>query len=665
MCESHCGLVATIRGDEISLAPDPEHPVSRGYACRKGTTYADRISKHPQRVLTPKLRRDGHLVDVSWGEALASVGGTLAAIAREHGPESVGLYTGNAVSHSFGAILGATALQRAFQTTSHYSCLTLDNSEMFLVAERLFDNPFATFVADYGRSDLALLIGTDPLSSQASQAQSNPGAGREIRDLARAGRLAVVDPRRSVTARAAASHPRGLHLAPRVATDVFLLAWLLREALQAGRWDPVARDPSPAPLAEATAPFPLDRVSAVTGLPAADLLQLRDRLLSAQRPLVWSGLGVLLGPDGTLGWWLTVALQTVLGGLDREGGWLLQPGAVDLPRWGKRIGLKARSEAPRFGFQDVLGTRPAALLARDILDRRDRPGLRALVVFGGDPAASLPDRGEVARALAALDCLAVIDLLPSETSRLAHALLPAASWLERDESGLLSCNQRPLPHLRLDRAVTPPRGEARADFDIAIALCRAARRAPLGIPLLGSLLGPLGPSHLLRALALAEGLPWSQIASRTGYMAPPRRDLLRQGRSALARPLLAAPDWCEALAKRPDPRPSLRLLTSVRPLNAMNHWMRPSDPQTGAVHPEDAVSAGLTRVTGPAGELLVSLLPDPSLARGTVVLPFGGSLRPNTLVGTEQLEPFSGQPVSNGAEVQLFSPSSSETGCAR
>ena len=28
----------------------------------------------------------------------------------------------------------------------------------------------------------------------------------------------------------------------------------------------------------------------------------------------------------------TVALQTVLGGLDREGGWLLQPGAVDLPR---------------------------------------------------------------------------------------------------------------------------------------------------------------------------------------------------------------------------------------------------------------------------------------------------------------------------------------------
>ena len=99
-------------------------------------------------------------------------------------------------------------------------------------------------------------------------------------------------------------------------------------------------------------------------------------------------------------------------------------------------GVTARSDAAaRFGFRDVLGTRPAALLARDILDRQDRPGLRALVVLGGDPAASLPDTESAARALAALDCLVVVDLFEGRTARYAHALLPAAMVTTPDENG--------------------------------------------------------------------------------------------------------------------------------------------------------------------------------------------------------------------------------------
>ena len=130
----------------------------------------------------------------------------------------MGLFSGNAAGHSLGAVLGATALQRALGTTEHYSCLTLDNAEMFVVAEEVFGDPLRTFEADPERSDLVVLFGTDPVSSQASQAQSHPGAIHPLRDWARAGQLVVVDPRRSATAALASTH-----LAPRLGTDVFSL----------------------------------------------------------------------------------------------------------------------------------------------------------------------------------------------------------------------------------------------------------------------------------------------------------------------------------------------------------------------------------------------------------------------------------------------------------
>ena len=37
ICEAHCGMVATVEDDRITkLRPDPDHPLSRGYACPKG-----------------------------------------------------------------------------------------------------------------------------------------------------------------------------------------------------------------------------------------------------------------------------------------------------------------------------------------------------------------------------------------------------------------------------------------------------------------------------------------------------------------------------------------------------------------------------------------------------------------------------------------------------
>ena len=649
----------------MALRPDPDHPRSRGYACVKGTGYGA-VHHHPDRALTPKMRDGaGAFRDVSWDEALQGVGGRLQAILTAHGADAVGLYLGNAVVHSLGTILGGSALQHALKTRKVYSALTLDNAPMFVVTEACLGNPMLTFVADYERSDLLVLIGTDPLVSQPSQAQSHPTGVKEIAARARAGQLVVVDPRPSATAKKASQHLR-----PRPGTDAALLAFLVREVLHRRPPDDPLLDPADvAALGAALARWDLGTAAVATGLSAEALGDLADRLLGAERPLVWSGLGVLLGPDGTVGYWLTLALQAVLGGLDREGGWLHHRGAVDLPGLTKHLGVPGSDpdNRSRIGdFPAVLGTLAAATMADDILtDGPDR--LRALVVIGGNPARSLPDTPKAKRALEALDLLVCVDLFVNETGALADVVLPATTWLERQDVDLHMAPQRRTRHLQYTPAVVAPRGEAREDFDICSDLSRAVGRSPFGswptargLQLLG------GPTGLAKwAVRLLAPFSWRALRKAErglgveGGIAGARRGLgtdLEGGRLKLAVPeFVAALHAGVGPATRPSDEPGwLQLVTSVRPIASMNTWIEPALTDAVArLHPDDAAALGLqadaevrlSRRDG--GALTIPWTTDSEQAPGTVVVPWS-----NTLVTGDRLERFTGQPRSNSEWVR-------------
>src|SRR5437016_2688586 len=97
ICEAHCGMVATVEdGQVVKLRPDPEHPLSAGYACPKGIAMVD-VQNDPDRVLHPLRRRpDGSGFDrVSWDDALADIGTRLRAVHESRGPAGIGWYLGN------------------------------------------------------------------------------------------------------------------------------------------------------------------------------------------------------------------------------------------------------------------------------------------------------------------------------------------------------------------------------------------------------------------------------------------------------------------------------------------------------------------------------------------------------------------------------------------
>jgi predicted molibdopterin-dependent oxidoreductase YjgC len=57
---------------------------------------------------------------------------------------------------------------------------------------------------------------------------------------------------------------------------------------------------------------------------------------------------------------------------------------------------------------------------------------KALYIMGADPAVTFPDTSRIVSGLRALDLLIVQDIALTETAKLAHVVLPAASWAERD-----------------------------------------------------------------------------------------------------------------------------------------------------------------------------------------------------------------------------------------
>jgi formate dehydrogenase alpha subunit len=91
--------------------------------------------------------------------------------------------------------------------------------------------------------------------------------------------------------------------------------------------------------------------------------------------------------------------------------------------------------------------------------------VRAMYVMGENPMMSDPNTNHVEQAFRSLDFMVVQDIFPSETAFLAHVLLPAASFLEKD--GTFTNTERRVQRIR--KVITSP-GEALPDWQITAAI---------------------------------------------------------------------------------------------------------------------------------------------------------------------------------------------------
>ncbi|HET7824959.1 MAG TPA: molybdopterin-dependent oxidoreductase [Anaeromyxobacter sp.] len=588
LCECNCGLEVELGGEGgrhlVRVRGDKRHPSSRGYACEKPHRL-DHYQHGRDRVTAPLRRRaDGTFEAIGWDVGIREVAARLAAVRDTHGGDAIFYYGGGGQgNHLPGAYSAAT--RRALGSRYRSSALAQEKTGEFWVCQRMMG---AITRADFEHCDVALFLGKNPWHSH-----SIPRARVTLKEIASdpARTLIVVDPRRTETAELA-----DIHLAPRPGTDAWLLAALLgmiaeeglvhREFLAAH-----ARAGDVDQVLGALRDVPIARACERTGVDEA-LVRRAARAIGTARALAsFEDLGVQMNRESTLVSYLHRLLVFLTGSLGRPGTHYIPTTLVDIS-----AGSHGR-RSPVVGAPIVSGLVPCNVIADEILTEHPKR-YRAMLVEAANPAHSLADSRRMREALAALDTLVVIDVAMSETARLAHYVLPAATQFEKAEATFFNFEfPRNYFHLRA-RLYAPPPGplpeaEIHARLLEALGVMGEADLAPLRAAAAAGpaayaeaflarvvpdpRLAPLAPAILYRTLplpddvregaavlglALKAAMEHGPSLERAGFGGPPLAaaqalfSAILAGRSGV---VFAVDDWAEVLGRIATPDGKLHL----------------------------------------------------------------------------------------------------------
>lgn len=672
ICEPLCGMTATVEdGRLVQLRPDRDHPLSQGFACPKGIAF-EQVHNDPDRVLHPLRRRPGgapgEFERVSWQEAMGDIRARLRAIHDAHGAEAIGWYWGNPGAFSLSHTAWLAAFMTALGSPHLFTAGSQDVSSRFVASHLLYGWPLAVPVPDLARTDLLVVIGANPLVSHGSVLTA-PRIGDQLHGIvARAGRVLVVDPRRTETASAF----EWLPITPD--GDAWLLLSLLHVLFEEGLADLDALEAQASgveALRELARSFAPEQAQARSGIAAGTVRDLARALAATPRAALYGRTGTCLGRHGTLVSFLVDAVNAVAGNLDREGGAML--GTLGLPAERTLLRLARRlvpigydHRRSRLGdFPEVLGAEPAALMAKEIAT--PGPGqVRALFMSAGNPVLSVPNGDELEAALPQLDLCVSLDLYVTESSAHADYVLPATTMYERADFPLPFQTYLTTPFRQATAAVVEPAGEAREEWEVIDELMVAlARRTPAlaaiqlvrrALAAFGRRLEPLALADLV--VRLAEG--GDKLGLRRGGLTL-RRLLAEHPHGTVLRPHLRAGALRRVVLHR-DRRVALdhaaiaeevrRLLADaaqreqeaerfplrligMRELRSENSWMhnaplllRGGRRQRARMHPDDAAALGVgdgerIRLASAHGAIELAVTVTDAIARGVVAVPHG------------------------------------------
>ena len=663
ICEATCGMRVRVRENRVvAIEPDREHVASRGYACIKGTRFAE-VQASPDRVLHPMKRVGEAWRVLSWDEAIGEIGEKIRGLVARHGPDGL--------AHFMGSPAGATTLappiQQAFLaglgSRQTYGVGSVDCNNKFRVNQEMYGSPFRLAFPDVPHTRFFMLLGSNPSVSNTSlfHLPHSIGALRDV--LRRGGRVVFVNPRRTETAEAV-----GEHVAIRPDSDVWFLAALARELALIGgiEGERVARHTTGfEELRRVVAPWTPERQERVTGVPAALLRELAAAHRDSGAAALYMSTGVNQGRHGTLCYWLLESINAISGNLDRRGGTLMGRGIVDMPAEAKQAGRFERPDrAPVGGFPSVVDTFPVGVLADQILSRE--PGrVRAMIVWASNPVLGCPNpSGRLERAFRELELLVAIDLFRNETGDLAHYFLPTTSFLERADIPYAIqtlCGSQPVRYVHYTDPVLEPPPDVREEWWIYTRLARAC-----GVTLFGSRLANaclqwnarLAHARFARRLAVRPGTLIGLMLARAGVggrrkhlrdhphgclLEPNRpgdflgtdRVLTGDGRVHLAPPDFVAEaarlesDYARELGRRD----TLKLI-SKRERASLNSWLRNAPGYVKErsnhlhIHPEYAARAGLAdgdtaEIASAFGKVEAPVRVTDSVMPRTVALPHG------------------------------------------
>ena len=646
LCEAICGLELTVEdGHVTSIRGNPEDPLSRGHICPKGVALAD-VYEDPDRLRRPVRRvgrgPDAEWVEISWDEALDRTAEGLARAINEHGRDALAIYLGNPNAHSLGAQTHGVGMLKTFRTRNKFSASSVDQVPHQLVAWQLFGHQLLIPIPDIDRTSFFLVLGANPMASNGSL-MTVPDFPNRLRELkARGGRMVVLDPRRTETAKVADEH----HFV-RPGTDAVVLLAMVRELFEQGLTDVPSYVEGVESVRLAVADHTPEHAESVSGVPADVIRRLTRELAAADGAAAYGRIGLSTQGFGTVCQWAIQCLNILSGNFDREGGVLFTEPAVDIV--GKRIVGAGHRDVWRSrvsGIPELNGELPVSVLREEI----ETPGegqVRAVLTVAGNPVLSTPDGRSLGEALSSLDFMAAVDLYVNETTRHADVILPPTTALERDQYDLVFHALAVRNTARFTPAVLEKPEGAMEDWEIfrEIALRTAARleqKKPLAKALRERARLSLSPRAIVTGLLLAGRRTTMRAlrANPAGVDLGPLRPTMPGRLQTRDRRIHLAPDL--VLADLPRLREAMEevreddlVLIGRRHQRDNNSWMHNSERLTRGrprhqllMHPDDLARRGLVdggrvRVSSRVGEVVTEVRGTDEMMPGVVSLPHG------------------------------------------
>ena len=497
-CADGCSLRLESKVTEnqvIRVTSDWEKGRNLGDLCAKGY-FGYHVVNSPDRLPGPLMRDNGapavrppdgpagHLTAWPWIEAIERASQQLTEIKRRHGPEAIGGVISarctNEEAYLFQKLMRLAVGTPHVDSSSRDGHLNTVRALRPIVGHGRMTAPYEAIKA----ARVIMVIGADIT-------ETNPITGLRIKAAVRhrGAALITVGPYlKEIGPISNIVNLATLPLTVRPGTEALIARALVKAVVEENLVEPSITAEAPAyvqRIRAAVAPLTWTSIEAQTGQAAGAIKEAARQLATAERAVILFGQGITRqagGYDAVL----TLADLAILTGLYAKEGSGLNP----LCEENNEMGVVEMGAAPEYlpgliEVQDAAGRQrfrelwkeelPAAAgwSLVEMLEQARRGRLKALYLVGEDPLGSLPASSGVREALRSLDLLICQDPFLTETGKMAHIVLPASTFAEKE--GTFTNHEGRVQRVR--RAIEPV-GESLPDWEIFSQLAGA-----LGYPL--------------------------------------------------------------------------------------------------------------------------------------------------------------------------------------
>ena len=400
-----CGCTLTIgtrEGKILRSRAKEDNGRSEGNLCGRGRFGIDYLYSE-NRLKTPLIRKNGELIPATWDEALTYASDSLTHIITAHGKDAVGAIGSHRCTNEDNYML------RKFMSTVIGSG-NIDSSAAFGYAavQKALGMAFGTTSHTIGMKaplgkDVILVVESDISTSHPVFALNILRAKRE------GTRLIVADARQTKLTRHSTSH-----LKMQSSTSVAFLNGLMKIIIDKDLFNRpiVSKTEGFDAFEKSLADYTPEKVSKITGIPEAELIASAEELAKAKSRMITLTVNISENTKGRDTVLAAANLALLLGD---------DPETLQIPaEYANTFGMV------KMGIQPISGLKGIAEMLYE------QGAVRSLIILGEDPVSGYPFSSKIQSVLKSLDLLIVQDIALTETAKLAHIVLPAAGWAEKD-----------------------------------------------------------------------------------------------------------------------------------------------------------------------------------------------------------------------------------------